>query len=66
MSKITRSEAKNLAIKCGINFKKDFFELSHSHVSELVNIGKLTGYKKGKNAPGSYSRMFFYHLQKIK
>ena len=66
MAKITRIEAKRLAIKTGINFNKDFFVLSSSHVSDLVNIGKLTGYKKGKNAPGSYARMFFYHLQKIK
>ena len=66
MAKITRQEAKKLAIKMGIDFKKDFFELRSTSVTELVNIGKLTGYKKGKNAPGSYARMFFYHLQKIK
>jgi len=66
MSKISRSEAKKLAEKLGISFKKNFFELSHSQVLDLNRIGKLTGYKKGASAPGSYGRMFFYHLVKIK
>jgi hypothetical protein len=63
-NKLTKTDAKNLAKKLGIDFSKDFYELSNTHVSELVALSKLVGYKKPKTASGSTARYFFNYLNK--
>ncbi len=62
--KITKQEAKKLAIKAGVNFKKDYFEQDITTV--LKNIGALQGYKHSKSSGRSYGQSYFYYLQKLK
>lgn len=66
MPKISKTEAKRLAKKAGINFKKDFFELSNSAKGDLVHIANLKRYRKPKTASGSLARYFFEYLKKVK
>ncbi len=60
--KISKSEAKTMAKKIGVDFNKDFH--SQSFGSELAAIAKLQGYRKPKNANGSTGRYYFNYLQK--
>ncbi len=62
--KLSRNEARRLAEKMGINFNRDFFTLSRSEVSTLLDIRKMVGYRKPKNANGSTGRYFYAYLQK--
>ena len=64
MATIGITEAKKLANKAGINFRKDFFVQNRSAVSELPAIAKLKGYRKPKNGSYSTARYFFEYLQK--
>jgi hypothetical protein len=63
--KISKYTAKDIAEAEGIDFSKDFYTLSSSEQVRLVELAKMQGYRKSKNAPGSLARMYFYHLQKI-
>jgi hypothetical protein len=63
---ISREEAKKLAEKMGIDFRKDFHTLYSSEVSVLLDIRKLNGYRKPKNANGSTGRYFYAYLQRSK
>lgn len=60
--KISKSEAKKLAIKMGVDFSKDFH--AQSKGEELAAIAKLAGYRKPKTASGSIGRYFFSYLEK--
>jgi hypothetical protein len=64
--KITKQTAKKIAVDMGINFKKDFHSLSSTHVSDLLAIAKMQGYKKPKTASGSTGRYYFEYLSKVK
>lgn len=64
--KITRQEARRLAVKAGIDFHKDFYVLRPDEVDTLLTIRKLTGYRKPASASGSTGRYFFYYLQRAK
>jgi hypothetical protein len=64
MATIGITEAKKLAKKAGINFKKDFFVQNRSAVNELPAIAKLKGYRKPKNGSYSTARYFFEYLKK--
>ena len=64
--KISKEEAKEMAEDMGLNLKKDFFTLNRYEVDKVLEIAKMKGYKKAKNAPGSKARMFWYYLQRIK
>ena len=64
MARITKTEAKRLAKKAGINFNKDFFITSNSQKQDILSIAKLKGYRKPKTASGSTSRYFFEYLKK--
>ena len=66
MAKISREEAKRVAVKAGIDFHKDYHTLRSSEVDTLLTIRKLNGYRKPKNASGSTGRYFFYYLQRAK
>lgn len=47
----------------GIDFKKDYFELSHSQIYELGQYGKQIGFKtKNKTRPYGYS--FYQSLKR--
>lgn len=43
----------------------DFHSLKSDTVQSLVDIGKKSKYKSGKNTPGSYGRMFHGYLTKL-
>lgn len=64
IKKLSKEDAKALAKKMGINFSKDFFELSMSDKETLVSIAKLKGYRKPSTASGSTARYFFEYLTK--
>ncbi len=66
VKKITRLEAKRLAVKAGVDFSMNFHALRPSQVDTLLTINKLVGYRKPKNANGSTGRYFFYYLQRAK
>ena len=63
--KITKQTAKRIAIDYGINFKKDFYDLSSSQVTDLLKVAKMQGYKKPKTATGSTGRYYFEYLSKV-
>ncbi len=65
VKKISKYDAKIMAKNEGINFNKDFFELSNSEKNILLEIAKKQGYRKSKNAPGSTARMYFEYLNRI-
>ena len=48
----------------GVDFSRDFHELSLSDVSRIVDAARATGYRKSKNAPGSRGRMYYQLLQR--
>ena len=62
--KITPQEARRLLESDGVDFKKDFFQLGSSDVGRIVEVAKLAGYKKRKDAPGSTARMYFQYLSR--
>jgi len=64
MAKLTRQEAKKLAIKAGVNFNKDYHQLRGDKVDVLLTLRKATGYRKPAGASGSTGRYFFYYLQR--
>ena len=64
MAKISKQEAKKLAIKAGINFDADYHQLRSSQVSDLMAICKLTKYRKPTSASGSTGRYFYSYLQR--
>lgn len=67
MAKLSKCEAKRLAIKQGWDFNKDFHaQSSMSKGEDLVAIAKLAKYKKPVSASGSTARYFFTYLSKVK
>lgn len=62
----TREQAKAVLILLGVDFEKDFYEVSLHLASALTKLAKMTGYKKPRNANGSLTRYFFEHLSKPK
>lgn len=42
----------------------NFFTLSASVVIRIAELGKWCGYRKSKNAPGSYGRMFYEYMKR--
>ena len=62
--KITPQEARRLLESDGVDFSKDFFQLGSSDVGRIVEVAKLAGYKKRKDAPGSTARMYFQYLSR--
>ena len=62
--KITPQEARRLLESDGVDFSKDFFQLGSSDVGRIVEVAKLAGYRKRKDAPGSTARMYFQYLSR--
>lgn len=60
---LTRMQAKALLSIAGVDFTRDFFQLSAFDVEKLVTWAKLTRYRKPKHANGSIGRYFFQHLK---
>jgi len=57
--KMSKFEAKRLAVKAGIRFDKDYHQHSSSDVDFLLSLSKLVGYRKPASASGSTGRYFF-------
>lgn len=49
----------------GIDFSKDYFELSGSDIGEVLTAAKIARYRKSKNAPGSAARMYYQLLRRL-
>ena len=64
--KIDRAEARRLLQSDGIDFSRDFHELSSYETQRILEIAKLAGYRKRKDAPGSTARMYFQYLSRLK
>jgi hypothetical protein len=64
--KISPQEAKQLIQSDGIDFGRDFHELSSHEVQRILEIAELAGYRKRKDAPGSTARMYFQYLDRLK
>lgn len=64
--KISKTAAKQLAKKQGINFRQDSSKLSISDKDFLSSLAKLQGYRKPKTASGSLGRYYFEYLKKVK
>lgn len=62
--KISPQEAKQLLVSDGIDFGRDFHELSSYDVQRVLEVAKLAGYRKRPDAPGSTARMFYQHLSR--
>jgi hypothetical protein len=63
--KIDRAEAKRLLQADGIDFRRDFHQLSWSEKDRILEVAKLAGYRKRKDAPGSTARMYFQALSRL-
>jgi hypothetical protein len=57
--KFSKLDAIELCKKLKIDLNKNYFELSNSNVSDLLQIAKLYKYQKSKNSPKSTARSFF-------
>lgn len=66
MAKITKQEAKRLAVKAGIDFSRGYHQLSNADVDKLLAIRKLNGYRKPVSASGSTGRYFFYYRKRLR
>ena len=64
--KLTRQEARRLAERLRINFSKDYHQLRSTDINLLLEVHKLTNYRKPASASGSTGRYFYYYLQKTK
>ena len=64
--KISPHEAKQLLQSDGIDFRRDFHELSSYEVQRILEIARLAGYQKRKDAPGSTARMYFQYLDRLR
>ena len=62
--KISPTEAKQLLVSDGVDFSRDFHELSSYDVQRVLEIAKLAGYRKRPDAPGSTARMFYQYLSR--
>lgn len=63
--KIDRAEGRRLLQSDGIDFSRDFHELSSHEVQRILEVARLAGYRKRKDAPGSTARMYFQHLSRL-
>lgn len=48
----------------GIKIKQDFFTLRSEQIHVLLDLAKVQGYKKPKNANGSKARYYYAALQR--
>jgi len=62
--KLDPQEAKQLLLSDGIDFSQDFHALPSYEVQRLLEVAKLVGYRKSKNAPGSTARMFYQYMER--
>jgi hypothetical protein len=62
--KISPREAKQLLKSDGIDFGRDFHELGSQEVQRILEVARLAGYHKRKDAPGSTARMYFQYLSR--
>lgn len=60
-------EARRVLVECGLHRvpAPDFFVLSSSQVSELLEYADLWRYRKPKNANGSRGRYFYAYLLRL-
>ena len=63
--KIDPREAKRHLREAGVDFSRDFHELSTSDVERILETARNAGYKKRKDAPGSTARMYFQYLSRL-
>lgn len=65
--RLSRADACEILDRIGIarGGDSDFFVLSTSKVSDLVDAARKVGYRKSRNAPGSTARMFHKYLQRL-
>lgn len=64
--KIDHREAKRLLQADDIDFQRDFHELSSGEVQRILEVAKLTGYRKRRDALGSTARMYFQFLNRLR
>lgn len=64
--KIDRAEGKRLLQSDGIDFSRDFHELGSQEVQRILEVAKLAGYRKRKDAPGSTARMYYQYLSRLR
>ena len=64
--RITKQEVKAQLIKLGVDFSKDYHQLSSGDVGKVLAGAKFYGYRKSPTASGSTGRMFFQFLQRSK
>lgn len=62
--KLAPRDAKQLLKSDGIDFGRDFHELGSQEVQRILEVAKLAGYRKRKDAPGSTARMYFQYLSR--
>jgi len=48
----------------GVDMTQSYHALGRDDVDTIVEVAKLTGYRKSKNAPGSKARMFFEYAKR--
>lgn len=64
--KLDPHEAKQRLKNAGIDFSRDFHQLSSNQKDLLLASVRTTGYRKRKDAPGSTARMYFQYLARLR
>lgn len=64
--KLDPYEARMRLGAAGIDFRRDFHELSSNEVGTVLDMAREAGYRKRKDAPGSTARMYFQYLSRLK
>lgn len=57
----SKSAAREMLRNYNVPLDQNFFSLDSETVSRVVEAGKTYGYRKRKDAPGSYARMFYQY-----
>jgi len=62
--RMSNATAASIFYACEINPNHDFYQLGSAEVQMLVQEGKKFGYRKPRNANGSFGRYFYAYCQK--
>lgn len=62
--KLDPRDAKQRLKAAGIDFGRDFHELSSSEVDQVLSVSRAAGYRKRRDAPGSTARMYYQYLKR--
>lgn len=64
MSRLTKTQAVNLAADYRIPLGEDFHALASEHVQRILDASYAVNYRQHRNANGSRARSFYAYLKR--